>query len=96
MPAVDVRFRRGERLRADIVDVPATAVAARLVDRTGKELPVPVNVEPLTDDDGVRWQSVQLVLAPLAVGDYVVEIVRRATDGSGTPEATLVPFRIVP
>ncbi len=96
VPAVDVRFRRSERLRADLVDVPATAVTARLVDRNGKELPVPVNLEPLTDDDGVRWQSVQFVLAPLAVGDYVIEIIRRATDGSGTPEATLVPFRIVP
>jgi hypothetical protein len=95
-PAVDVRFRRSERLRADVVDVPATAVTSRLLDRNGSPLQVPVVITPVSDDDGVRWQSAQLVLAPLAPGDYVIEIVRRATDGSGGPDTTLVPFRVVP
>jgi hypothetical protein len=41
------------------------------------------------DPDGSRWQTARVSLAPLAPGDYVLEI---ATES----ERKLVAFRIVP
>jgi hypothetical protein len=88
VPTADLRFRRGDRLR---VEVPATAdmVSARLLDRTGKPLAVPVAAATRTDADGVRWATGELLLAPLAPADYVVEI-----SVSGT--RTMAAFRVVP
>jgi VWFA-related protein len=87
-PTADLRFRRSERLR---VEVPATAdvAAARLLDRTGKPLAVPVAAATRTDADGARWATGELLLSPLAPADYVVEI-----SVSGT--RTMAAFRIVP
>jgi VWFA-related protein len=91
-PVVDARFRRVEQLR---VDTPAGGVPirARLLDRSGRELPVPLTITARQDPDGARWQAVQLSLAPFAPGDYVIEL----TKG---PDAdlrrTLLPFRIIP
>jgi hypothetical protein len=87
-PTADLRFRRSERLR---VEVPSTAdvAVARLLDRTGKPLAVPVAAATRTDADGSRWATGELLLSPLAPADYVVEI-----SVSGT--RTMVAFRIVP
>jgi len=87
-PTADMRFRRTERLR---VEVPAAADAsgARLLDRTGKLLAVPVTAATRNDPDGTRWATGELVLAPLAPGDYVVEL----TVGE---LRTMAAFRIVP
>jgi len=88
VPTADLRFRRGDRLR---VEVPATAdmVSARLLDRTGKPLAVPVAAATRSDADGVQWATGELLLAPLAPADYVVEI-----SVSGT--RTMAAFRVVP
>jgi hypothetical protein len=88
MPTADLRFRRSERLR---VEVPATAdvTGARLLDRTGKPLAVPVAASTRTDADGARWATGELLLAPLAPADYVVEI-------SVTGTRTMAAFRVVP
>jgi hypothetical protein len=88
MPTADLRFRRSERLR---VEVPATAdvTGARLLDRTGKPLAVPVAAATRTDADGARWATGELLLAPLAPADYVVEI-------SVTGTRTMAAFRVVP
>jgi VWFA-related protein len=88
MPTADLRFRRSERLR---VEVPAAAdvAGARLLDRTGKPLAVPVTAASRTDADGVRWATGELLLAPLAPADYVVEV-------SVGETRTLAAFRIVP
>ncbi|HKF66711.1 MAG TPA: VWA domain-containing protein [Vicinamibacterales bacterium] len=88
MPTADLRFRRSERLR---VEVPTSAdmVGARLLDRTGKPLPVPVAAATRTDADGTRWATGELVLAPLAPADYVVEI-------SAGEVRTMAAFRLVP
>ena len=64
-------------------------VSGRLLDRTGKALNVPVTAAVRTDADGSRWRTAQLALAPLAPGDYVVEI----TSGS---ERSIAAFRIIP
>ena len=88
----DLRFRRSEHIR---VEVPSTspAVSARLLDRTGKVLAVPLTAAVREDADGSRWQTAELALAPLAVGDYVIEL---AGGAGGERKRTLVAFRIVP
>jgi VWFA-related protein len=87
-PTADLRFRRSERLR---VEVPVTAdvAVARLLDRTGKPLAVPVAAATRTDADGSRWATGELLLSPLAPADYVVEISVNGT-------RTMAAFRIVP
>jgi VWFA-related protein len=88
VPTADVRFRRSERVR---VEVPSTAdvTSARLLDRTGKPMPViPVSTSTRTDADGTRWSTAELLLAPLAPGDYIVEVVTGDV-------RTLAAFRIV-
>ena len=41
---------------------------------TGKPLAVPVTAAVRDDADGSRWHTAQLALAPLAPGDYVIEM----------------------
>ncbi|MET0214916.1 MAG: VWA domain-containing protein [Vicinamibacterales bacterium] len=89
MPTADLRFRRTERL---IVETPVslgTDIAARLLGRTGTALNVPLTATIREDADGTRWRRAEVTLAPLAPGDYVVEI----TSGA---ERTLTGFRVVP
>jgi len=88
MPTADLRFRRSERLRVEVPSM-AEATGARLLDRTGKPLPVPVSAATRTDADGMRWATGELVLAPLAPADYIVEL-------SGSNTRTLAAFRVVP
>ena len=64
-------------------------VAARLLGRTGNSLNVPLTATIREDADGTRWRRAEITLAPLAPGDYVVEI----TAGG---ERTLAGFRVVP
>ncbi len=89
MPTADLRFRRSDRLRVEVPTPAATAVAARLLDRAGKPLAIPVTATIRDDADGSRWQSAEVALAPLAPGDYLIEL----TSGA---DRTLEAFRIVP
>jgi hypothetical protein len=85
----DLRFRRSDRLRVEIPDPADGPVAARLLDRRGESMAVPVAGSLRDDPDGVRWQIAELALAPLASGDYVVEV----SSGSGRRP---IAFRVVP
>jgi hypothetical protein len=60
---------------------------------TNKALAVPIAASPMDEADGSRWLSAQATLAPLAPGDYLIEIT--ATAG-GTQQRTLTAFRVVP
>ena len=86
----DLRFRRSEQLR---VEIPAAAASerptARLLDRGGAALNVPVAADMRTDADGSRWLTAQLALAPLASGDYIVEI-------AIGDRRSITAFRVVP
>jgi hypothetical protein len=83
----DLRLRRAEGLRHEI---PARADAgARLLDRTGATINVPVESASRVEDDGSPWTTVRPPLASLAPGDYLIEI----THGG---EQLLLPFRMVP
>jgi VWFA-related protein len=95
VPTADLRFRRNEQLRVEMPGDAADGVAARLLDRTGRALAVPVAAAVRDDADGSRWHTAQLALAPLAVGDYVIEITSRA-GGAGGETRTLAAFRVVP
>jgi hypothetical protein len=99
-PTADLRFRRNEQLRVEVPGDAADGVSARLLDRTGKALNVPVTTAVRDEGDGSRWHTAQLALAPLAPGDYVIEIVRAGTagkaGGAGGESRALAAFRIVP
>jgi VWFA-related protein len=108
MATADLRFRRSEQLRVEIPAGGSATLSARLLDRSGKLLSVPLTTAVRDDADGSRWQTAQLALAPLAVGDYVIELITGAGKAGGAGEAgrgggagmetkrTLVAFRIVP
>jgi VWFA-related protein len=83
----DLRFRRSERVRVEVPSA-SDATGARLLDRTGKPLAVPVVAATRTDADGTRWATGELTLAPLGPGDYVIEVLAGST-------RTLVAFRLV-
>lgn len=89
MATADLRFRRTERI---IVEVPTTSTdagTAQLLNRSGQAMPLPVTAAIREDADGSRWRTAQLALAPLGVGDYVIEL------SAGT-EKTLTAFRVMP
>jgi VWFA-related protein len=95
VPTADPRFRRSDRLQ---VEVPlargAAPTAARLLDARGKPIPVPLSpVLVDSDPSGVAWAVVETALAPLAAGDYLVEVTVRRGEAT---ETALVAFRIVP
>jgi VWFA-related protein len=92
-PTADPRFRRQERLRVDMPVVgSADGTRARLLDRSGKPLSLPVTVGS-RDEGGATFVTAELTLAPLAVADYVIEIT--LTIG-GREHTILTAFRIVP
>ncbi len=88
-PTADLRFRRSEQIHVEIPAASPDPVTARLLDRTGKLLAVPVTAAVRDDPDGSRWATAQLALAPLATGDYVIEL-------SSGGQRTLSGFRVVP
>lgn len=95
VPTADLRFRRSDRLQ---VEVPllsgAVPSGARLLDAKGTPIPVPLSPTLAAPDPaGVAWAIVETALAPLAAGDYVVEITVRRNEATDT---ALVAFRVVP
>jgi VWFA-related protein len=71
----DPRFLRSERLRLEHATTAAGVATARLLDRAGKPMQVPVQVTERQDQSGeFRWVVADATLAPLAAGDYAVEL----------------------
>jgi hypothetical protein len=100
VPTADLRFRRTEHVTVEVPAQTADPVRARLLDRTGKPLTaIPVAAATRVDADGLRWDTAQLSLVPLGVGDYVIEITAATagttTGGSGETRM-LAAIRIVP
>lgn len=90
MSTTDPRFRRVERLRLEVRTRDTVAAEARLLDRRGNPLAVPVTVAERDDDaTGSRWTVLDVTLAPLAIGDYVIEVTQGKT-------MRYAAFRIVP
>jgi VWFA-related protein len=72
----DPRFTRAERVHLEVPAAEgAKPAAGRLLDRTGQPLAVPVTMGERADAaTGQRWITADVILAPLAPADYVVEI----------------------
>jgi len=90
-PVADFQFTRSERvhvewrMRGDL-----DRRDARLLGRDGRPLPVPVTVTE-REQNGARALAVDISLAPLSAGDYLIAI----TAGSGTTtETRYVPVRV--
>ena len=98
VPTADLRFRRTEQIRIELPTTDAEPMAGRLLDRTGKALPVPISVAMRDDADGSRWMTARLALAPLAAGDYIIELgtASGGTRGTGKEQRRmLVAFRVI-
>ena len=85
----DPRFLRSERLRFEHATSLTGAAKARLLDRNGNPLNVPVQVTEREDTGGLRWVVVDASLAPFAPGDYAIEVTQ------GTAKQ-VTGFRVVP
>ncbi len=92
-PTADLRFRKAERIRVDLpIAASVDSVAGRLLDRKGQTLPIPVTTGQ-REDGARRFLTAEVMLAPLAPADYLVEVsVRRAEK----TEKVVTAFRIVP
>ena len=85
----DPRFQRSDRLRLELPTRLDGTASARLLDRTGKPLQVPVMLSERRDESGnFRWVVADVVLAPLAPADYALEV----TLGDAKQ---VTPFRLV-
>jgi hypothetical protein len=90
-PLAAFHFRRTERVRIDWpILQPLESSSARLLDRNGNPLPVPVTLTT-REVEGATFLSGMISLAPLSIGDYVVEV--NATAG-GTAEQQLLAIRV--
>jgi VWFA-related protein len=94
MPTADPRFRRTERLR---IEVPVAggefAGAGRLLTREGMPLEVVVNYSTRAAENGQQLGVAEAVLAPLAAGEYVLEL---SLSKDGKTELVAYGFRIIP
>lgn len=71
----DPRFQHSDRIRVEIPTRAAGTPAARMLDRFGKPNQVPVVVTERQDPaNQFRWIVAEAVLAPLAAGDYAIEV----------------------
>jgi VWFA-related protein len=91
----DTRFLRTERIRFEVPRLSTDGtVAARLLNRSGQELPLTIAMSERVDDkQHMRLIVADLTLAPLAQGEYVLEV---AAEGNGKKETASFGFRIVP
>ena len=91
--AADARFRRTERLRIEVA-LPADATNASGRVLTMQEQPTPLVVGYSSQEtNGQTIGIAEVVLAPLAVGEYVLELLY---DVNGQREKVSCNFRIVP
>lgn len=94
-PTADLRFRRNERIRVEAsATPPGGTITGRLLNRIGQALEVPVAVSERPDPSGAfGWVVGEVALAPLAAGDYGVEL---AVERDGDTQKIVMAFRIVP
>lgn len=86
----DPRFTRNERVRVEIATAEFGMASARLLDRQGNEMPVPVIVTDRPDEAGdFRWLVAEVTLAPLGIGSYAIEV---TLDGA----TRVTAFNVIP
>ena len=84
----DPRFQRSERLRLELPTSSTELATARVLDRNGQSISVPVEVSA-RPDSGFSWVVVDLGLAPFGPADYAIEV----TQGQ---MRQMTAFRVVP
>ena len=91
----DARFKRTERLRLQLPKIAADATAtSRLLSRNGQPMPLAVTLSEAADQKTQAPMIVcDLTLAPLAQGEYVLEV---RVEKDGKTETAAYAFRIVP
>ena len=90
MRTADPRFQRNERIRLELATSSAEPATARVIDRQGQPMSVPVEVTVRPDPSGsFSWVVVDLGLAPFGPADYAIEV----TQGQARQ---LTAFRVVP
>jgi hypothetical protein len=86
----DPRFQRSDRIRLELATDGTEPVTARMLDRTGRPMQVPVQVSERPDATGdFRWIVIDASLAPLGAGEYVIEAAHGATK-------QVTGFRVIP
>jgi VWFA-related protein len=108
-PVSEPQFRRTERVRIELAVGDAAEVTGRLLTRQGQALPLTVQASVKDGEGGERTGVAEVVLAPLAPGEYVIELVAQApgtststSTGTGTSTSTRTStttyygFRIIP
>jgi VWFA-related protein len=71
----DPRFSRSDRIRLELATAATGPATARLLDRVGKPIQVPLQVTGRPDPSGgFSWVVVDGTLSPLAGGDYAIEV----------------------
>ena len=91
----DTRYRRTERIRFEVPRFSNEGtVSARLLSRDGQALPLTVATSERVDEASkARFVVADLTLAPLAQGEYVLEVAVAKEDKT---ERAVYAFRIVP
>jgi len=74
LATADPRFQRSERVRFEFATAADGNATARMLDRVGNPIRVPVQISTRPDPSGFRWIVADAVLAPLAAGDYGIEV----------------------
>ncbi len=85
----DPRFQRSERIRLELATTSSEPATARVIDRNGQVISVPVEVGTRADAAGFTWVVVDLGLAPFGPADYAIEVAQ-------SQFRQLTAFRIVP
>lgn len=95
VPTADPRFRRTERLRLEVpIAADGFTGSGRLLTASGQATPMIVGFTTRTDEATKQQFGVaEIILAPLAEGDYVVEL---SLTRNGKAETVAYGFRIVP
>lgn len=93
-PTADARFRRTERVSLEVAKLAEdVVVTGQLLNPGGQVLQVPVTVSERPETTGPPTIVAEVMLAPLAAGEYVVELTAKA--GSKTELRTFA-IRMVP
>ena len=90
LKTADPRFTRTERIRLELPTRTTTASDAKLLDRSGKATSVPLQITDRSNPGGdFHWLVVEAALAPLAPGDYAIEV-------AVGDEHQVTAFKVVP
>ena len=92
VPAASFEFSRTDRLQLQLpLSGDGKPGTGRFLDRNAQPLQIPVTMGEKVDEDGQRWLTADAVLAPLAAGEYLVEL---SVAGGGGERQVLTAIRV--